>query len=182
MPNFIRPFLSSLFATISIYIPRISKLENILRPAISALILLVATMISLLIASQDPFSLPIAGLLFVISTIMIAINGEIRSELQQVARRDEQLRTILQSQQMLVNSTDVSESSPNAETRLLGFSSEEEASFAQTAMPIFRDPFLYFCFGYFYGHNGFKLFWQSLMANPILMSHSITTTAYTLFL
>ncbi|MAV06925.1 MAG: hypothetical protein CMA29_03425 [Euryarchaeota archaeon] len=130
--------LFCVIATISIYIPRISKLENILRPAISALILLVATMISLLIASQDPFSLPIAGLLFVISTIMIAINGEIRSELQQVARRDEQLRTILQSQQMLVNSTDVSESSPNSETRLLGFSSEEEASFAQTLEPVER--------------------------------------------
>ena len=130
--------LSCVIATISIYIPRISKLENILRPAISALILLVATMVSLLIASQDPFSLPISGLLFVVSTIMIAINGEIRSELQQVARRDEQLRTILQSQKMLVNSTDSLGSPQNSETRLLGFSSEEEASFAQTLDPIER--------------------------------------------
>ena len=128
--------LLCVIATVSIYIPRISKLENILRPAISALILLVATIVSLLISAQDPFSLGIAGLMFVVSTIMIAINGEIRSELKQVTRRDEQLRVILQSQQMILNSSEAS--SDNSETRILGFSSEEEAILAQNIEPVER--------------------------------------------
>ncbi len=127
--------LSCVISTISIYIPRISKLENILRPAISALILLVATIVSLLIAAQDPFSLTIAGILFAVSTIMIAINGEIRSELQQVTRRDEQLRTILRSQQMMADSLHQSNSDVRSETRLLGFSSGEQANFAQSLEP-----------------------------------------------
>ena len=132
--------LSCVTAIISIYIPRISKLENILRPAISALILLVTTIISLVVAAQSGFPLLIAGGLFVISSVMIAINGEIRSELKQVARREEQLQSLLQSQQ-LINNLPKSQTleSPNpTEDRLLSFSTEEEAELALSLPPIER--------------------------------------------
>ncbi|MBA45752.1 MAG: hypothetical protein CMB31_04115 [Euryarchaeota archaeon] len=130
--------LACVVVTISKYIPRISKLENILRPAISALILLVATIVSLVIAAEDPFSLPVAGILFVVSTIMIAINGEIRSELLQVSKRDEQLKTLLSLTNLpltTATSSDLTNPVDNSETRLLGFSSEEAATFAQSLHP-----------------------------------------------
>ena len=132
--------LTCVIATILIYIPRISKLENILRPAISALILLVATIISLMIASQDTLTIAIAGILFVVSSIMIAINGEIRSELKQVTRRDDQLKSLLKSQQILNNLSQSELNQPQIQTdhRLLSFSNEEEAKFAQSLPPTER--------------------------------------------
>jgi len=131
--------LASVIATIGIYIPRISKLENILRPAISALILLVATIVSLVIASESGLPILVAGALFVVASVMIAINGEIRSELKQVARRDEQLKSLLQSQQLVNNlpSSKLIETTQSTD-RLLSFSSQEEAEMAKSLDPIER--------------------------------------------
>jgi len=133
--------LACVIATIGIYIPRISKLENILRPAISALILLVATIVSLLIASESGLPILVAGALFVVASVMIAINGEIRSELKQVARRDEQLALLLQGQALVTNlhiSFNSEDETTQSTDRLLSFPTQEKAEMAKSLNSVER--------------------------------------------
>ena len=72
---------------LSVYLPRVEQMENMLRPACSALILVVVT--SMLSIGSDDYVLQISSsIIFVVTSFWLISRGEIRSELRTIAKRE----------------------------------------------------------------------------------------------
>ena len=79
--------LLSSVVILAIFLPRAEKMEEILKPASSALILIVIT--SFLSIDSSNFPLQVAsGAVFVSTSVWLISRGEIRSELRTIAKRD----------------------------------------------------------------------------------------------
>ena len=79
--------LLSSVVMLAIFLPRVEKMEAILKPASSALILIVIT--NVLSMNSDSFPLQFAsGTVFAATSIWLISRGEVRSELRTIAKRD----------------------------------------------------------------------------------------------
>ncbi|MDP6906946.1 MAG: hypothetical protein QF440_05960 [Candidatus Thalassarchaeaceae archaeon] len=92
--------LASGISLLVVYLPRASELEKILQPAIAAV-----TMLSVLIwavSSQEIHwsQSTIAIALFVITAMFLAAQGELRSELKQVSKRELRLQSMMRKRQI----------------------------------------------------------------------------------
>ena len=85
---------------LAIYLPRVSRYEDLLRPAISSIAMLVATIAAAWNVGVDAWQPTAAGVLLLACGLWLAANGEIRSELKAVAKRESRLASLAESQRV----------------------------------------------------------------------------------
>ncbi len=99
-----------------LYLPRVGRLEHLLRPAVASIAMLVAVIVAAGNIGADPLQPVAAGALLLGTGLWLAANGEIRSELKQVAKREMRLASIADArryaQAMAVGESAVHEPSP----------------------------------------------------------------------
>ena len=74
-------------ASLGLYLPRAGHLEELLKPAAAAVLMLFTAIRATSQEGMLSIQLLLAGLLFVLSGVWLAAQGEIRSELKVVVRR-----------------------------------------------------------------------------------------------
>ena len=123
-------------ATIPIlaFLPRISYLNEIIRSSFAALFLMSSITIAFLLTGHSALHLYAALVLFAISSLMIAVNGELRSEIQQASTRDKQLSSLIQAQEVIQKLSSEDVVGETESQNLLMFSSEASAE-AALALP-----------------------------------------------
>ena len=124
-------------ATIPIlaFLPRISHLNEIIRSSFAALFLMSSITVAFLLTGHSALHLYAALSLFAISSLMIAVNGELRSEIQQASTRDKQLSSLIQTQEIIQKISAENEVGEGKTQNLLMFSSEETAEAALALAP-----------------------------------------------
>ena len=112
------------------FLPRISHLNEIIRSSFAALFLMSSITVSFLLTGHSALHLYAALFLFAISSLMISVNGELRSEIRQVSTRDKQLSSLIQAQEVIQKLSSEGEISESTSQNLLMFSSEASAEAA----------------------------------------------------
>ena len=124
-------------ATIPIlaFLPRISHLNEIIRSSFAALFLMSSITIAFLLTEHSALHLYAALSLFAITSLIIAVNGELRSEIQQASTRDKQLSSLIETQEIIQKISTQNEVGEGKTQNLLMFSSEETAEAALALAP-----------------------------------------------
>jgi|GEM_PF-59657 hypothetical protein len=81
--------LACVALSLGLYLPRAGTMEKLLKPAASSVVMLVVTIWAFLGEDSTVIQLMVAAALFVGSGIWLAAQGELRSELKAVGKRDE---------------------------------------------------------------------------------------------
>jgi hypothetical protein len=81
--------IASVIVTLVLYLPRAGKMEKLLKPAATSVMLLIVTIWAMMMEGMLFIQLAIAGTLFVGSGIWLAAQGELRSELKAVGARED---------------------------------------------------------------------------------------------
>ncbi len=87
-------------AILAVYLPRASKLEKILQPAIASVIMLSVLIWSVSVEDIHWSESTLAVAIFVITALYLAAQGELRAELKQVGKREARLANIARRQQI----------------------------------------------------------------------------------
>ncbi len=85
---------------LGIYLPRLERFEDLLRPALASIAMLIATIAAAWNVGIDSNQPLAAAALMLAAGLWLAANGEIRSELRQVAKREKRLASLAASQQI----------------------------------------------------------------------------------
>ena len=87
---------------LGIYLPRLERFDDLLRPALASIAMLIATIAAAWNVGIDSNQPLAAAVLMLAAGLWLAANGEIRSELKQVVKREERLASLVASQQISV--------------------------------------------------------------------------------
>ncbi|DAC27456.1 MAG TPA: hypothetical protein HA330_01145 [Candidatus Thalassarchaeaceae archaeon] len=117
------------------FLPRISHLNEIIRSSFAALFLMSSITVSFILTGHSALHLYAALFLFAVSSLMISVNGELRSEIRQVTTRDKQLSSLIQAQEIIQKLSSENETGEPLSQNLLMFNSEASAEAALALSP-----------------------------------------------
>ena len=133
--------LACVALTLVLYLPRAGTMEKLLKPAASSVVMLVITIWAFLGDSSTITQLMIAGALFIGSGIWLSAQGELRSELKAVGKREERsaryaqiaaiqqgLETVGVQPKLLPSSSDISGTSGDSTAPLAAAAAEQPLS------------------------------------------------------
>ncbi|MDP6639495.1 MAG: hypothetical protein QGH90_04170 [Candidatus Poseidoniaceae archaeon] len=101
-------FVAVVAATLAVYLPKADSFDKILQPAMASIIMIIAMIVAVNDAQFSAWPFWAGLLIFLATGGWLAAQGEIRSGIKSVARRDDRIAEYSQAQQATTHSNDLS--------------------------------------------------------------------------